>query len=401
MFGGILIMDKRIYLDNAATTPLSEKVLEAMLPILKEGYGNPSSIYAQGREAKAAVEAAREKVAKALGANPPEIFFTGGGTESDNWAIKGAAYAGARKNKRHIITTNIEHHAVLHSFEALEKQGFEATYLPVDDQGLITAEQVADAIREDTALVSVMYANNEIGTLMPIAEIGAVCRERGVLFHTDAVQAVGNVHIDVVAQNIDLLSLSGHKIHAPKGIGALYVRRGVVIDNFIHGGGQERSKRGGTENTSGIVALGVAIEEATLGLDAHIAHCTKLRQRLIEGILGSISHCRLNGHPEKRLPGNANFSFDGIEGEGMLLLLDMKGICASSGSACTSGSLDPSHVLLAIGLPHERAHGSLRFSIGDQNTEEEIDYVIEVLPPIVQRLREMSPLWDSIVKAQA
>lgn len=394
-------MDKRIYLDNAATTPVSDKVLAAMLPILKEGYGNPSSIYALGRDAKTAVEAAREKVAAAIGANPPEIFFTAGGTESDNWAIKGAAMAGARKNKRHIITTNVEHHAVLHSFEALEKQGFEATYLPVDADGLVTAEQVAAAIRDDTALVSIMYANNEIGTIMPIAEIGAVCRERGVLFHTDAVQAVGNVPIDVAAHNIDLLSLSGHKLHAPKGIGALYIRRGAVIDGLIHGGGQERSKRGGTENTAGIVALGVAIEEAAANIESHAAHCTKLRERLISGILGNISHCRLNGHPEKRLPGNVNISFDGIEGEGMLLFLDMKGICASSGSACTSGSLDPSHVLLAIGLPHERAHGSLRLSIGDQNTEEEIDYVIETLPPIVKRLREMSPLWDSIVKADA
>lgn len=391
-------MDRLIYLDNAATTPVSENVLKAMMPVLKENFGNASSIYGIGREAKTLIESAREKVAAALGATPGEIFFTSGGTESDNWAIKGTAMAMARKGKRHIITTKIEHHAVLHSFSALERQGFETTYLPVDEYGLVTAQQVADAIREDTALVTIMFANNEIGTVLPIAEIGAVCREKGVIFHTDAVQAVGNVAIDVVAQNIDMLSLSGHKINAPKGIGAMFIRKGIVIDNFNDGGGQERKHRGGTENVASIVALGVAIEDATKNLEADTAHKLKLKQKLIDGIKKNITHCRLNGHPDKRLPGNVNISFEGIEGESMLLMLDMKGVCASSGSACTSGDLDPSHVLLAIGLPHEVAHGSLRLTIGHQNTEEDIDYVLEILPPIVSRLREMSPLWESIKK---
>ena len=391
---------KIVYMDNAATTPVSAAVLDVMLPILKEGFGNASSIYGLGRDAKTAIENARGQTAAAIGAKPGEIFFTAGGTESDNWAIKGAALAGARKNKRHIITTNSEHHAVLHSFEALEKLGFEATYLPVDEYGLVSAEQVASAIREDTALVSIIYANNEIGTIQPIAEIGAVCRKKSVTFHTDAVQAVGNVPIDVTDQNIDLLSLSGHKLQAPKGIGALYIRNGIVIDNLIEGGGQERGKRGGTENVAGIVALGTAIQEAAQNLESHVAHKIKLRQKLIAGITGSITHCRLNGHPDRRLPGNVNISFDGIEGESMLLMLDMKGVCASSGSACTSGSLDPSHVLLAIGLPHERAHGSLRLTVSHLNTEEEVDFVLEVLPPIVQRLRDMSPLWESIIKGE-
>ncbi|MEG0899099.1 MAG: cysteine desulfurase NifS [Oscillospiraceae bacterium] len=389
-------MKKVIYLDNSATTPVSPKVLEAMLPYFKDGYGNPSSVYSVGREARIAVEAAREKVAKAINAKPEEIFFTSCGTESDNWALKGAVETLAKKGKKHIITTNFEHHAILHTCNTLEKQGFEVTYLKVDNNGMITAEQVKDAIRDDTAIVSIMYANNEIGSILPIGEIGAVCREKGVWFHTDAVQAMGNVEIDVVEQNIDMLSLTGHKIHAPKGIGALYIRKGISIPNFIDGGAQEKRHRAGTENVPYIVGFGVAMEEASKNLVANVEHRKMLRDRLIESLL-KIPHTRLNGHREKRLCTNVNISFEGIEGESMLLMLDMKGICASSGSACTSGSLDPSHVLLAIGLPHEIAHGSLRLSVGEQNTIEEIDYVLEELPKIIERLRAMSPVWDKII----
>lgn len=388
------VLKKFIYADNSATTKISDRVFDAMLPYLREHYGNPSSPYSVGREADLAVIKARGQVAAALNADPSEIFFTSGGSEADNWAIKGAAAKQLKKGKRHLITTAFEHHAVLHSFEALEKEGFAVTYLPVSPDGYVTADQVADAIREDTALVSVMYANNEIGTIQPIAEIGRVCRERGVLFHTDAVQAVGNVPIDVKAQNIDLLSLSGHKIHAPKGIGVLYVRKGVVLQNLIDGGAQERGKRGGTENVAGIVGLGQAITDAAAGIEAKAAKLTKMRDRLIDGVLAAIPKARLNGGREPRLCMNANFSFEGIEGEGLLLRLDLAGICASSGSACTSGSLDPSHVLMAIGLPHEIAHGSLRITFSEENTDEDVDYILEELPKIVSTLRAMSPVWN-------
>ena len=386
-------MEKKfVYADNAATTKVSERVLNAMLPYLTEHYGNPSSVYSIARTAKRAIEDARAKVAAALGAEPREIYFTSCGTESDNWAIKGTAMKLAAKGKKHIITSNFEHHAVLHTCEYLEKQGFEVTYLPVDSMGLLDPQQVAEAIRPDTALVTIMYANNEIGTIQPVAEIGKICRDKGVLFHTDAVQAVGNVPIDVKEQNIDLLSLSGHKIHAPKGVGVLYIRKGVVIDNFVHGGGQESGKRGGTENTAYIVGLGQAITDAVQGMEQKVARVTKLRDRLIDGML-QIPASRLNGDPVKRLCGNANVSFEAVEGEAPLLRLDLKGVCGSSGSACTSGSLDPSHVLLAIGLPHEVAHGSLRLSLGEDTTDEDVDYILEVLPGVVQTLRDMSPVW--------
>ena len=388
-------MNRLVYVDNAATTAVSEKVLEAMMPYFGEGYGNPSSIYSKGREAAKVIVEAREKVAKALGAEPGEIYFTSCGSESDNWAIKGAAAAMAKKGKKHIITSVFEHHAVLHTCQALEKQGFEVTYLPVYENGLVKVEDVAAAIRPDTALVTIMYANNEIGTIQPIAEIGKLCREKGVLFHTDAVQAVGNVKIDVKEQNIDLLALSGHKIHAPKGVGALYIRKGVMIPNLIDGGGQEKGKRAGTENVPYIVGLATAIELATENIEEKNKRLLQMRERLIDEVL-KMPKVRLNGDRTHRLSGNANFSFEGIEGEGLLLMLDMKGICASSGSACTSGSLDPSHVLLSIGLPHEIAHGSLRVSFGDTNTMEDVDYILEALPQVVGRLREMSPVWEKI-----
>lgn len=394
-------MEKRfVYADHSATTPISKPVLNAMLPYLTEGYGNPSSIYSKGREAKKALESARGQVAEALHAKPSEIYFTSCGTESDNWAIKGAAAAGARKGKRHLITTNFEHHAVLHTMQMLEKEGFEVTYLPVDSQGLITAAQVREAIRPDTALVSIMYANNEIGTILPIPEIGAVCREARVPFHTDAVQAVGQVAINVGAQQIDMLSLSGHKLNAPKGVGVLYLRSGLVIDTFMHGGAQERGRRAGTENLASIMGLAAAITIASFQIEERAARRTAMRDRLIDGILGQIPRCRLNGSREHRLPGSLNISFEGIEGESLLLLLDMKGVCASSGSACTSGSLDPSHVLLAIGLPHEIAHGSLRLSLGDENTMEDVEYILEILPPIIERLRSMSPVWEKLMAEQ-
>ena len=389
-------MEKRyIYADNAATTAVSDAVLEEMLPYFKEHYGNPSSIYALGRENERAIIDARARVAKCLGAQPNEIFFTAGGSESDNWAIKGTADHLAAKGKRHIITSVFEHHAVLHTCEFLEKHGFEITYLPVSPEGLIDPADVEKAIREDTALVTIMYANNEIGTVQPIAEIGAICKKHGVLFHTDAVQAVGHVDIDVKAQNIDMLSLSGHKFHAPKGIGALYVRRGIQLPNLIHGGGQESGKRAGTENVPGIIGLAKAIELATENISAKNDRIRPLRDKLIDGIL-QIDQTRLNGSREHRLATNINISIVGIEGESLLLMLDHYGIQASSGSACTSGSLDPSHVLLSLGLVHEVAHGSLRLSLGEDFTEEDADYILESMPKIVTYLRSMSPMWEKM-----
>ena len=388
-------MNNIIYFDNAATTPIRPDVYEAMKPYIENHYGNASSVYKIARESKAAIDKAREQVAKALNADVGEIFFTGCGSESDNWVLKGVASA-LKDKGNHIITSCIEHHAILHTCEYLEKNGFEVTYLPVDEYGRVSVEDVKNAIRPETILVSIMFANNEIGTIQPIKEIGTLCREKGIYFHTDAVQAVGHVKIDVKDMNIDFLSLSGHKLGAPKGIGALYIRNGMKIDNLIHGGQQEKGRRAGTENVIGIVALGKAIEDAMDEMDETTARLKYLRDKIIKGILDNIDYARLNGHPEERLPGNVNISFEFIEGESMLLLLDAHGICASSGSACTSGSLDPSHVLLAIGLPHEKAHGSLRISLGYQNTEEEVDKLLEVLPPIVQRLREMSPLYEEV-----
>ena len=388
-------MNRKVYADNAATTAVSPEVLEAMLPFYKEVYGNPSSLYSLGQEAKKPLEEARETVAQCLGAQPREIYFTSCGTESDNWAIKGAAYAMRRKGKTHIVTSAFEHHAVLHTCQALEKEGFTVTYLPVHENGIVRPEELEAALTENTGLVTIMYANNEIGTIQPIPEIGAICKRHGVLFHTDAVQAVGNVAIDVKEQNIDMLSLSGHKLHAPKGVGALYIRSGVVIQNLLDGGAQERGKRGGTENVASIVGLAKAMELACSTIPERQARLSAMRDKLIDAIL-KIDRCRLNGDREHRLPGNVSFCFQGVEGESLLLMLDLKGISASSGSACTSGSLDPSHVLLAIGLPHEVAHGSLRLSFGDYNTMEDIDYIIETLPPIIERLRSMSPLWDAI-----
>ena len=393
-------MEKKfIYADNAATTAVSEEVLNAMLPYFREGYGNASSIYKLGRDAQRAVEDAREKVAKTLGAEPREIYFTSCGSEADNWAVKGTAELMAKKGKKHIITSVFEHHAVLHTTEYLEKHGFEVTYVPVSDKGLIDPEDVRKAIREDTALVTIMYANNEIGTIQPIDEIAAICREKGVLFHTDAVQAVGHVDIDVHKQGIDMLSLSGHKIHAQKGIGALYIRKGLILPNLIHGGGQERGKRAGTENVPAIVGLGTAIEIATRNIAEKNAVITPRRNKLIDNIL-KLPYTRLNGDRDKRLPGNVNISFEGIEGESLLLMLDINGICASSGSACTSGSLDPSHVLLSIGLKHEVAHGSLRLSIEEDTTDEDIDYILEVIPKVVKHLRDMSPVWEKMMKGE-
>ena len=392
-------MKQFVYADNAATTQISKEVLDAMIPWLTEGYGNPSSIYELGRTAGFAIEDARKQVAAALGAQPAEIYFTGCGSESDNWAIKGAAHKLAAKGKKHLITTVFEHHAVLHTCAALEKEGFEVTYLPVDHNGLITAQQVADAIRPDTALVSIMYANTEIGTIMPIPEIGALCRERGVWFHTDAVQAVGNIEIDVAAQNIDMLSLSGHKIHAPKGIGALYIKKGIVLPNLIDGGEQERGRRAGTENVASIIGLGRAMEIACADIPAKISKVTPLRNKMIDELL-TLPMSRLNGDRERRLAGNANLSFVGAEGEALLLGLDMAGVCASSGSACTTGSLDPSHVLLALGLSHEVAHGSLRITISDWTTPEEVDHIIDSVKAVVTRTRDISPLWEDIQKGR-
>ena len=389
-------MEKRIiYADNAATTQVSKPVLEAMLPYLTGQYGNPSSIYALGRHAQRDIELARQQVAEALGCEPGEIFFTGCGTESDNWAIRSTAVRLGAKGKRHIVTSVFEHHAVLHTCAALEKEGFEVTYLPVSREGLLTAQQVADAIRPDTALVSIMYANNEIGTIQPISEIAAVCREKSVLFHTDAVQAAGHVPINVREQGIDMLSLSGHKLHAQKGIGALYVRKGVPLPNLLYGGAQERGRRPGTENVPAIVGLGTAITLAVENLEEKMERVTALRNRLIDGIL-DISRTRLNGDRVHRVPGNCNISILGIEGEFLLLALDQLGVMASSGSACTSGSLDPSHVLLSLGLCHEVAHGSLRLSISDETTREDVDYIIWAVHQAVERGRAMSPLWEAI-----
>ena len=392
------LMEKRfVYADNAATTRVSKNALEAALPYYTEQYGNASSIYTLGMNSAKAILKAREQVANAIGAKVNEIYFTSGGSEADNWAIRGVALNGAKKGKKHIITTVFEHHAVLHTCQFLEKQGFEVTYLPVDENGLISAQQVADAIREDTCLVTIMFANNEIGTIMPIAEIGAICKEKKVYFHTDAVQAIGNVEINVKEMNIDMLSMSGHKIHAPKGIGCLYIRGGISIPNLIFGGAQERSKRAGTENVPSIVAMGVAITDACTDIPSKAEKVSKMRDKLIDEIL-KIPQTRLNGDREKRLPGNVNISIRGIEGESLLLTLDLNGIAASSGSACTSGSLDPSHVLLSIGLPHEIAHGSLRLSINEETTDEDIDYILSVIPNVVKRLRAMSPLWETIRK---
>lgn len=392
-------MEKYIYMDNAATTAVKKEVLDEMLPYFSEYYGNASSIYSLGSKSKVAVEKAREQVAKALGADKKEIFFTAGGSESDNWAIKGVAFKNKAKGN-HIITSKIEHHAVLHTCEYLEKNGFEVTYLDVDEYGLISLEDLKNAITDKTILISIMFANNEIGTIQPIKEIGQIARERNIYFHTDAVQAVGSVEIDVNDLNIDLLSLSGHKFYGPKGIGALYIRKGVKLDNLISGGGQERGKRAGTENLASIVGLGKAIELAYENLDENNQRLIAMRDRLIKKVEESIPYTRLNGHRRKRLPGNANFCFRFIEGESLLLSLDMVGVAASSGSACTSGSLDPSHVLLAIGLPHEIAHGSLRLSLGSFNTDEEIDYVVEKLVEIVERLRKMSPLYDKFLEGK-
>ena len=388
-----------IYVDNAATTKTSRTAIEAMLPYMDKIYGNPSSLHSVGQAAADALRKAREEAAEVLGCEPNEITFTSGGSEADNQALVSAAAIGARKGKKHIISTAFEHHAILHTLKKLEKEGFEVTLLDVHENGMVSAQQVADAIREDTCLVSVMYANNEIGTIQPIEEIASICKEKKVIFHTDAVQALGHVDIDVKKQGIDMLSLSGHKIHAQKGIGALYVRKGIVLPNLIHGGAQERNKRAGTENVPAIVGLGVAIETATKNIAERNAVIVPRRNRLIDGIL-KLPYTRLNGDRDKRLPGNLNISIEGIEGESLLLMLDQYGICASSGSACTSGSLDPSHVLLAIGLKHEVAHGSLRLSIEENVTDEDVDYILEVIPKIVERLRSMSPVWEKMMKGE-
>lgn len=384
-----------IYADNAATTKTSKTAIEAMLPYFDNIYGNPSSLHTIGQEAKEALTNARERIAKCLGAQTNEIYFTSGGSEADNQAIISAAINGAKKDKKHIISTKFEHHAVLHTLKKLQKQGFDVTYLDVHENGIITADEVKNAIREDTCLVTVMYANNEIGTIQPIAEIGAVCREAGVPFHTDAVQAVGHLHIDVAAQNIDMLSLSAHKFHGPKGVGVLYVKKGIILSNIIEGGAQERGKRAGTENIPQIMGMAAALEEAVANLDKNAEYVKGLRDKLMNG-LAKIPHSKINGDREKRLPGNLNMCFEGIEGESLLLLLDAHGICASSGSACTSGSLDPSHVLLSLGLPHEVAHGSLRLSLCEENTEEEIDVILEKVPEVVNYLRNMSPVWEDL-----
>ena len=391
----------QIYADNAATTKMSRTAIDAMLPYMETYYGNPSSLHSVGQKAAQALADARQTVADCLGCEPREIIFTSGGSEADNQALLSAAMLGQKKGKKHIISTNIEHHAILHSLRRLESLGFEVTLLPVDEKGRITVEQVANAIRPDTCLVTVMYANNEIGTIEPIAEIGALCHEKGILFHTDAVQAAGHLHIDVKSQNLDLLSLSGHKFHGPKGVGALYARRGIVLTNLIEGGAQERGKRAGTENIPAIVGMAAALKEACANLDENAKKVAALRDRLIAG-LSQIPHCALNGDDNgaNRLPGNVNFCFEGIEGESLLLLLDAKGICASSGSACTSGSLDPSHVLLAIGRPHEVAHGSLRLSLCESNTAEEVDYMLAQIPGVVSYLRGMSPVWKELLSGQ-
>lgn len=390
---------KRIYADNAATTRMSDTAVKAMLPFLQDNFGNASSLYGIGQRAAESLQAARKQIAALIGAEPNEIYFTSCGSESDNQAILSAAATGARKGKKHIISTAFEHHAVLHTLKKLEKEGFEIQLLPVGKKGNITAEQVKEAIRDDTCLVTTMYANNEIGSILPIGEIGKVCREKGVTFHTDAVQAAGHLPINVKEQNIDMLSMSAHKFHGPKGIGALYVRRGIPLQSLIEGGAQERGKRAGTENVAEIVSMAAALQEACDNMEKNTAKVTALRDELIAG-LKKIPHGELNGSEENRLPGNVSFCFEGVEGESLLLLLDDKGVCASSGSACTSGSLDPSHVLLAIGRPHEVAHGSLRLSLNEENTEEDVKYMLEVIPEIIGYLRGMSPLWKDKVSGE-
>lgn len=393
------IMRTMIYLDNAATTRVSENVKQSMLPFFDEFYGNASSMYAFGQQAKDYLESAREMVASCLNAQPREIFFTSGGSESDNWAIRSVAEIGMRQNKKHIISTVFEHHAVLHTLKKLENQGFDVTYLPVYNDGIVRVEDLKNAIRDDTCLVTIMFANNEIGTIQPIAQIGKICRERNILFHTDAVQAVGHVDVNVETMNIDLLSMSGHKFHGPKGVGALYVRKGIVLSNLIEGGAQERGRRAGTENLPGIYGMAVALKDAVTEMNKVANHEKKLRDKLFDALI-KIPHCAINGSLESRLPNNFSMCFEGIEGESLLLLLDDQGICASSGSACTSGSLDPSHVLLAIGRPHEVAHGSLRLSLSKYTTEEEVDYVISKIPEVVSYLRKMSPVWDQLEKGE-
>lgn len=390
---------KIVYMDNAATTRMSRTAIDAMLPYMEEHYGNPSSLHTVGQIAAEALDKAREDVAACLGCKASEITFTSGGSEADNQALISAAKIGERKGKKHIISTAFEHHAMLHTLEKLAKQGFDIELLPVGKTGTITAEQVKNAIREDTILVSTMYANNEVGSVLPIAEIGAICHEKGVLFHTDAVQATGHLHINVVEQNIDMLSFSSHKFHGPKGIGVLYARKGILLTNVIEGGAQERGKRGGTENIPAIVGMAAALKEACAHIDEYGKKVSVLRDQLIEG-LSKIPHSVVNGDLKNRLPGNVNLCFEGIEGESILLMLDEKGICASSGSACTSGSLDPSHVLLSLGLPHEIAHGSLRLSLCEYNTQEEVDYVLKEIPPIIEYLRNMSPLWKDKVSGK-
>ncbi len=388
-----------VYADNAATTQMSRAAIDAMLPCMETVYGNPSSLHSLGQQANEALQDARERIARCLNASPREIYFTSGGSEADNQAIISAARLGERKGKKHIISTAFEHHAVLHTLKKLEKEGFEVELLPVGPIGTVTAQQVKDAIREDTCLVTIMYANNEIGSILPIAEIGQVCHDAGVLFHTDAVQAAGHVHIDVKAQHIDMLSLSAHKFHGPKGIGVLYARQGIFLTNIIEGGAQERGKRAGTENLPAIMGMAAALEDACAHIDENAKKVSALRDRLIEG-LSRIPHSALNGDPVNRLPGNVSFCFEGIEGESLLLLLDAKGICASSGSACTSGSLDPSHVLLAIGRVHDVAHGSLRLSLCEWNTDEDVDRILEAVPEVVQYLRDMSPMWKDLISGR-
>lgn len=387
----------KVYADNAATTKISDVALDAMMPCFREFYGNPSSLHSVGQDAFHKVRDARNTVAECINADPNDVYFSSGGSESDNWAIKGTAYLMAKKGKKHIISSKFEHHAVLHTLNALEKDGFEITLLDVYENGLVKVEDVKNAIREDTALVTIMYANNEIGTVQPIREIGAVCREKGVLFHTDAVQAVGHIPVDVKADNIDMMSFSGHKFHGPKGIGGLYCKKGIRLPNLIEGGAQERNRRAGTENVPAIVGMAAALKYACDNMEENTKKLVAMREQLIDGIL-KVERSRINGDREHRLPGNVSVCFEGVEGESLLLYLDLMGISASSGSACTSGSLDPSHVLLSIGLPHEVAHGSLRLSLCEENTPEEMEYIIEQIPPIINRLRDMSPLWEKIVK---
>ncbi len=391
---------KTIYADNAATTALCPEAISAMTECMNQVYGNPSSLHHIGQEAACVIQKAREDIAQCLGASADEIYFTSGGTEADNWAIRNAARLGMLKNKNHIITTAFEHHAVLHTLKKLEKEGIEVTYLDVSPDGYVTAEQVKKAIKEETCLVTVMYANNEVGTVQPIKEIGAVCKEAGVLFHTDAVQAVGHIEIDVAQQNIDMLSLSSHKFHGPKGVGALYCRKGISLVGLMQGGAQEKNKRPGTENTPGIAGMAAAMKKSCNDIKKNAEYVSGLRDKIIDSILEIIPRSRVNGGRSPRLPGNVSFCFEGIEGESLLLYLDLKGICGSSGSACTSGSLDPSHVLLALGLPHEIAHGSLRLSLCEYNTQQEADYIIEELPKVVKRLRDMSPVWEKIMKEE-